>query len=361
MQRFVILEDGAVFKGESIGAPITTTGEIIVNRAMNGYQEIITDPTYTGQIIVFTYPEIGNIGIQNSDYESLAPTCKGIVIGDLTTAASLHPETLDLNTYLRHQHIPGICNIDTRALAHHLTNHNQVMKASIVDAADDHAFDQLKALVLPKNQVQQVATSRPYLNPGKKNHIVLIDLGLKNQLLRTLDELEFDITILPPTVTIDTLNELSPDGILMSNGPGSPYDLPNLIALIQALQPHYPFLGIGLGFELFALANDIDLEPWQATHHGIYPVKDVAKTNKIAMTTQNFCYQIKTEALNRHLQLRVAYVDPLDHTVVGLYHKYYPAFAVQFDPEAGPGPQDARHIFSDFMHLINKYQKKREG
>lgn len=362
MQRFVILEDGAIFKGDSIGAPITTTGEVVVNRAMNGYQEIITDPTYTGQIIVFTYPEIGNIGIQNSDYESLAPTCKGVIIGDLTAVESLHPDKLDLNTYLKHQHIPGICNIDTRALAHHLVKSNHIMKASIVDAADDHAFDQLKALVLPKNQVQQVATSRPYLNPGKRNHIVLIDLGLKNQLLRTLDELEFDITILPPTVTIDALNELSPDGILISNGPGNPHDLPNLIKLVQDLQSHYPFLGIGLGFELFALANGIALEPWPATHHGInYPVKDVAKTNKIEITTQNFCYRIKTETLNRHSEIRVAYVDSLDHTIVGLYHKYYPAFAVQFDPEAGPGPQDTRHIFSDFMSLINKYHKHQEG
>lgn len=356
MQRFVILEDGAIFKGHSIGAPITTTGEIIVNRAMNGYQEIITDPTYTGQIIVFTYPEIGNIGIQNSNYESLAPTCKGIIIGDLATSDSLHAQQLDLDTYLKHQHIPGICGIDTRDLAHHL-NHDQVMKASIVDAADDHAFDQLKALVLPKNQVQQVATTRPYLNPGTKNNIALIDLGLKNQLLRALDALAFNITILPPTVTIDTINELAPDGVLISNGPGNPHDLPELIKLIKQLQPHYPLLGIGLGYELFALANDLIIEPWQTAHHGInYPVKDVVKTNKIEITTQNFCYRVKTESLNKHPQVRIAYVDPLDHTVVGLYHKQYPAFAVQFDPEAGPGPTDTQHIFNDFMQLINKYQ-----
>ena len=351
MDRFVILEDGAIFKGHSMGASSTTMGEIVANHSMIGYQEIITDPTYTGQIIVFTYPEIGNIGIKNGNYESLLPSCKGIILGNIFDDNRLYFQ-LSLNDYLNHQGIPCVCDIDTRALAKHLNNGS--MKASIVDSVDEHAIDQLNALVLPKKQIYRVATTRPYLNPGNGNNIVLIDLGLKNRLLRVLNELKINVTILPPTITIDDIKELSPQGIIMSSGPGNPYELLNLVSLIKEIQLHYPFFGIGLGFELFSLANNIDLEQCSQGHHGInYPVKEI-KTGCSYITTQNFCYKIKSNSLNNNSMLRISYIDLLDHIVVGLEHKLYPSMAVQFEPESGPGPNDTKYIFNLFLSLINK-------
>ena len=183
MKRYLILEDGSVFPGVGFGAETVTTGEIVFNTGMSGYQETITDQSYNGQIITFTQPLIGNVGINRDDYESIDPTAKGIVVRDVARVTGNWRSQMTLDEFLKRKHIPGISGVDTRALTKKIREVG-AMKASIVDAADEHAFDQLKALVLPKNQVQQVSTQQAYPAPGTGRNVVVIDFGLKHSILR---------------------------------------------------------------------------------------------------------------------------------------------------------------------------------
>lgn len=214
----MILEDGTVFEGKAFGADVNVVGEIVFTTSMTGYQETITDQSFNGQIITFTYPMVGNYGINRDDYESISPTCKGVVVKEHARLASNWRAQMTLDEFLKRKGIPGISGIDTRALTRKLRSVG-TMKAGFVDIDDDftHEFDQLKATVLPKNQVAQVSTTKAYPSPGIGRNVVVVDFGLKHSILRELSKRHCNLTVLPYNTAAETILELSPDGVMLTN------------------------------------------------------------------------------------------------------------------------------------------------
>ncbi len=358
VKRRLILEDGTVFEGVGFGAAGDVVGEIVFSTAMTGYQESITDQSYNGQILTFTYPMIGNYGVNRDDYESIAPTCKAVVVKEFARRPSNWRAQLSLDEFLKRKNIPGIAGIDTRALTRKLRAHG-TMKASIVDPEDvfEHAFDQLRATVLPINQVQQVSTQTPYPSPGIGRNVVVIDFGLKHSILRELSKRECNLTVMPYDTSAEAILELNPDGVMLTNGPGDPKDVPEAIQMIQKIQGKVPIFGICLGHQLFALANGCDTYKMKFGHRGLnHPVKEIA-SGKIAFTSQNHGYAVAEKSVNP-ANLLITHVELNDGTVEGLRHKLYPAFSVQFHPDAAPGPHDALDLFDEFMELMDAFKEE---
>lgn len=350
-QRYLILQDQTVFKGEAFGSPATTFGEIVFNTAMSGYQEIITNPIYHNQIVMFTTPTIGATGINHRADEAIVPTIKGVVAREISDVSTNRLQQMSLDSFLRRHNIPGISQIDTRALARHLRK-TGTQKASIVDVPDDHAFDQLRAMVLPTNQVAQASTPKPYANPGRGADVVILDFGLKNGILRSLRDYDANITVLPYDATLEQIVNLDPDGIVLSSGPGNPLKLnESILKLIRMVQTEMPLLGIGLGHELFALANGAELEPLTFEHHGMnHPIREQI-TGEIIFANQGSGYAVNRESL-KDTELMVTHLDLMDKSILGIRHRDYPAFSVQFFPDGAPGPYEATDIFAEFMEMV---------
>lgn len=358
MKRWLILEDGTYFEGEGFGAATNVSGEIVFTTSMTGYQETITDQSFNGQIITFTYPMVGNYGINRDDYESIAPTCKGVVVKEHARRASNWRNQITLDEFLKRKDIPGIAGIDTRALTRKIRQHG-TMKASIVSEEDfTHAYDQLKAVVLPTNQVEQVSTSKPYPSPGIGHNVVVIDFGLKHSILRELSRRNCNLTVLPYNTPAETILELAPDGVMLTNGPGDPKDVPEAIEMIQKIQGKVPIFGICLGHQLFALANGADTYKLKFGHRGLnHPVREIA-TGRIDFTSQNHGYAVDGDSIDPE-RLLVTHVEVNDGTIEGVRHKKYPAFTVQFHPDAAPGPHDALHLFDEFIEMMDATKEKR--
>lgn len=358
MERLLILEDGTVFKGKAFGANNNVFGEIVFTTSMTGYQETITDQSFNGQIITFTYPMVGNYGVNRDDYESIAPTCKGVVVKEHARVASNWRSQMTLDEFLKRKGIPGISGIDTRALTRKIRQVG-TMKASIVDDGDsfEHAFDQLKATVLATNQVQQVSTSKPYPSPGTGKNVAVIDFGLKHSILRELSKRNCNLTVLPYNTDAKTILSLAPDGVMLTNGPGDPKDVPEAIEMIREIQGKIPIFGICLGHQLFALANGADTYKMKFGHRGLnHPVREIA-TGRIDFTSQNHGYAVDEKTVDPD-QLLITHVEVNDGTVEGIRHRHYPAFSVQFHPDAAPGPHDALHLFDEFMEMMDAGEEK---
>lgn len=358
MERLLILEDGTVFKGKAFGANNNVFGEIVFTTSMTGYQETITDQSFNGQIITFTYPMVGNYGVNRDDYESIAPTCKGVVVKEHARVASNWRSQMTLDEFLKRKGIPGISGVDTRALTRKIRQVG-TMKASIVDVGDsfEHAFDQLKATVLATNQVQQVSTSKPYPSPGTGKNVAVIDFGLKHSILRELSKRNCNLTVLPYNTDAKTILSLAPDGVMLTNGPGNPKDVPEAIEMIREIQGKIPIFGICLGHQLFALANGADTYKMKFGHRGLnHPVREIA-TGRIDFTSQNHGYAVDEKTVDPD-QLLITHVEVNDGTVEGIRHRHYPAFSVQFHPDAAPGPHDALHLFDEFMEMMDAGEEK---
>lgn len=352
MRRYLILDDGTAYAGEGFGAPVVTTGELVLNTGMTGYQAIITDKVNTGKIVAFAAPLIGTVGINRDEYESIDPAIKGVIVAGLAEEPGHFASRMPLADYLTRMRIPGIFGIDTRALMRHMHAAGRPFKASIVDADDDHAFDQLRALVLPHNQVQQVSTEKPYPSPATGKNVIVVDFGLKHSLLRSLAIRNCNLTIVPAHTDAATILSLSPDGVVLSDGPGNPEDVEYAEAMIKELQTQLPLLAIGLGHELFARANGAQTVRLRAEHHGLnFPVCEIA-TGRVDITTQNHSYGVDRDSIEPEVLL-ITHVNVQDHAVEGLRHRLYPAFSVQFQPEGAPGSGDAEHVITEFMELMD--------
>ncbi|MDR3191194.1 MAG: carbamoyl phosphate synthase small subunit [Lactobacillaceae bacterium] len=351
-KRYLILQDGTTYVGEAFGSPATTFGEIVFHTAMTGYQQVITNPIYYNQIVMFTTPTIGAIGVNHMADEAITPTIKGVVVREMADISTNRLQQMSLGSYLERHNIPGISNIDTRALTRHLRQ-TGTQNASIVDVPDDHAFDQLNAMVLTTRQVPQVSTPKAYANPGRGANVVVIDFGLKNGILRQLSDYDANITVLPYNATLDEVTNLDPDGIVLSSGPGDPRQLPpELFKMIKAFQAEVPLFGIGLGHEIFALANGADLTPLSVDHHGMnHPIREQI-TGRILFANQGAGYSVDRATLV-DTDLMITHVDLMDNAVQGLRHRDFPAFSVQFFPDAAPGPYEATNIFTEFMELVS--------
>lgn len=361
MKRWLILEDGTHFVGEGFGATNSVVGELVFTTSMTGYQETITDQSFNGQIITFTYPMVGNYGVNRDDYESIAPTCKGVVVKEHARRGSNWRNQMTLDEFLKRKGIPGISGIDTRALTRKIRQHG-TMKASIVDAADDfnHAYDQLKAAVLPTNQVAQVSTAKPYPSPGTGLNVVVIDFGLKHSIMRELSKRQCNLTVLPYNTTAKEILELSPDGVMLTNGPGDPKSVPEAIEMIQGIQGKVPIFGICLGHQLFSLANGADTFKMKFGHRGLnHPVREIA-TGRVDFTSQNHGYAVDANTIDPE-KLIVTHVEINDGTIEGVRHRHYPAFSVQFHPDAAPGPHDALYLFDEFIEMMEAWKEKQKN
>ncbi|WP_155287164.1 carbamoyl phosphate synthase small subunit [Lacticaseibacillus zhaodongensis] len=356
MRRYLILEDGTSFAGTGFGAQTVSTGELVLQTAMTGYQGVITDKVNTGKIIAFANPLIGTVGINRDDYESIDPAIKGVVVSTLARVPGHPASKMSLDQYLQNRKIPGISGIDTRALMRHM-NSNKPQKASIVDADDEHAFDQLRALVLPHNQVQMVSTEKPYPSPATGRNIVVVDFGLKHSLLRSFAVRHCNLTIVPANSTAADILALSPDGVVLTDGPGDPADVAYAEKMVQGLQSELPLLAIGLGHQIFARANGAVTYRKNHEDHGInIPVREIA-TGRVDITTQNHSYGVDPTTVQND-KLLVTHENVLDHSIEGLRHRLYPAFSVQFQPEGAPGSNDAEHVIDEFMELIDAFGER---
>jgi carbamoyl-phosphate synthase small subunit len=357
MKKQLILEDGTLFVGEGFGSETATIGEVVFNTGMTGYQEILSDPSYCGQIVTLTYPLIGNYGINRDDFESISPAVRGLVVKENAEYPSNWRSELSLDDYLKMKDIPGIAGIDTRKLTKIIRKHG-TLKGSIcrIDENPQEIIAALKSKILPNNQVMEVSTKTAYPSPGRGHRVVLVDFGLKHGILRELNDRNCDVVVVPYNTTAQEILSLSPDGIMLSNGPGDPKDVPEAIEMIQGLLGKVPLFGICLGHQLFALACGANTEKMKFGHRGSnHPVKDL-RTGKVAMTSQNHGYTV-TEDSVAGTELEVTHMALNDGTVEGLAHKTVAAFTVQYHPEASPGPEDANGLFNQFIELVEAEKK----
>lgn len=359
MKRQLILEDGTVFIGEGFGSLTDSIGEVVFNTGMTGYQEILSDPSYCGQIVTLTYPLIGNYGINRDDFESIKPAISGFIVKEVCDIPSNFRSQFTLDEYFKEKNIPGLAGIDTRKLTRIIRQHG-TLKGAIcsIEMDPDVVIGQLKAEALPTNQVSKVSTKDPYPSPGRGNRVVLVDFGMKHGILRELNNRNCDVIVVPYNTTAKEILQLNPDGIMLSNGPGDPKDVPEAIDMISDVLGKVPVFGICLGHQLFALACGANTEKMKFGHRGSnHPVKHLP-TGKVAITSQNHGYTVEESSLGG-TRLEVTHVALNDGTIEGIRHLDYPAFTVQYHPEASPGPEDANELFDEFLDMIER--NKMEG
>ncbi|MED3552255.1 carbamoyl phosphate synthase small subunit [Cytobacillus praedii] len=359
MKKQLILEDGTVFIGDGFGSDTNTIGEVVFNTGMTGYQEIISDPSYCGQIVTLTYPLIGNYGINRDDFESISPAIQGFIVKEAADFPSNWRNEKSLNEYFQMKNIPGIAGIDTRKLTRIIRQHG-TLKGAICGMEEDAAsvVEKLRATKLRNDQVKAVSTKTPYPSPGRGRRVVLVDFGMKHGILRELNKRDCDVIVVPYNTTAEEILNLSPDGVMLSNGPGDPKDVPEAITMINSLLGVVPLFGICLGHQLFALACGANTEKMKFGHRGSnHPVKELV-TGKVDITSQNHGYTVEEHSI-MNTRLEVTHIALNDGTVEGLKHKDYPAFTVQYHPEASPGPEDANGLFEQFLKLIEI--EKQEG
>jgi len=366
MQARLLLEDGTVFTGVSFGADTEKVGELVFNTGMTGYQELISDPSYYGQVVTMTYPLIGNYGITRDDFESLDPKIFGLIVRRYEPIPSNWRAEVSLGKLLEEHNIPAIAEVDTRMLTRKIREHGS-MKCLITTSNDsvEELTKRLNAAPTIHDQVAKTSTTFVYPNPGNKERIVLIDCGSKNGIIKELLKRNCDIVVVPHTTTADEIRKLAPDGIQVSNGPGDPKDNPQIIETIKQLLGEYPIFGICLGHQLLSLACGADTEKLKFGHRGgNHPVYEF-ETKRCYITSQNHSYAVKKDSI-AHTDLEITHINNNDKTVEGVKHKKYPAFSVQYHPEAAPGPNDSSYLFDRFIamireHKINNPQKPRQA
>lgn len=358
MQARLILEDGTIFTGKAFGSDVETFGEVVFNTGMTGYQEVLSDPSYCGQIVTMTYPLIGNYGVTRDDFEAVRPYIHGFVVREHEEVPSNWRAQYTLDSLLKEYNIPGIHGVDTRMLTRKLRHHG-VMKGVITtsSASNEQILERLKATMLPRDQVNRVSTKHVYSAPGNGERIVLMDFGAKSGIVRDLIKRGCDVVVVPHDTTADQIRRLRPDGILLSNGPGNPKDVPHAIHTIQALLGEIPMFGICLGHQLFALACGADSEKLKFGHRGSnHPVKDL-RSGRCYITSQNHGYTILDDSIPQDLV--VTHINNNDKTIEGLRHKEHPAFSVQYHPEAAPGPFDSSYLFDEFLQMIRDFRQQK--
>lgn len=351
MKAVLVLEDGTYFSGKNFGQSGESTGEIVFNTCMTGYQEISTDPSYNGQIVTMTYPLIGNYGFNEFDNESYKPHVQGFIVKELCDSPSNWRYTISPDEYFRKNNIIGIKAIDTRALTQHIRQFGSMFGIISTECGNiDILMKRLKQKKDEKrNLVMEVTTKTHIHKPGTGKKVVLLDFGVKYNIIRSLEKRNCDIHVLPAFSTYEEVMDCSPDGILLSNGPGDPKDLPIAKATIHKLLGKKPILGICLGHQLLGLALGGNTYKLKFGHHGgNHPVKDFI-TGRCYITSQNHNYALEN-GFNEDID--ITHVNVNDNTVEGFRHKHLPILSVQYHPEAAPGPQDSAYIFDDFISMM---------
>lgn len=367
MRAFIALEDGTVFQGHSFTGHGEAEGEIVFNTGMTGYQEVLTDPSYRGQIITMTYPLIGNYGVNDEDMESAAIHAEAFLVKEYCPHPSNFRAIGNLADFLRRFHILGVEGIDTRALTRHIRTAG-AMKAVISTRETDHATLVERARKSPglvgRDLVREVTCARPYLwsGPGAaagsrfpdravgRFRVVAYDFGIKYNQLRLLDSRNCDVMVVPATTEAEAVMDMGPDGVFLSNGPGDPAAVAGVVENIRALLGRVPVFGICLGNQMLGLAYGGSTYKLKFGHRGVnQPVKDLA-TGRIEITSQNHGFCVDEGSIAHAAD--VTHINLNDNSVEGMRHRKYPAFSVQYHPENAPGPRDAEHLFDRFCDMM---------
>ncbi|CAN5525442.1 glutamine-hydrolyzing carbamoyl-phosphate synthase small subunit [soil metagenome] len=356
----IVLADGTLFEGEAIGAEApggVTTGEFVFNTVLSGYQEVISDPSYAGQIITFTYPHIGNYGVNATDDESLRPRCAGVVIREMARRQSSWRAEGDLPAYLRSHGVAGIAGVDTRRLTRHLRDHGAIPGA--FGTADETTLRAAAAAATSTDGIDMVAsvtTGSAYTassTTGATRRIVALDLGIKTTIVRNLVQFG-TVEVVPASTSASDSLAREPDGVFVSNGPGDPAAVELVPATLQGLLGQVPVFGICMGNQLLATALGGTTYKLPFGHHGgNHPVRDLT-TGKVEITSQNHNYSVALEGIGN---VEITHRNLNDGTVEGFECTDMPAFAVQHHPEAGPGPHDSRYMFERFADLMDGFAR----
>ncbi|MFQ5720578.1 MAG: glutamine-hydrolyzing carbamoyl-phosphate synthase small subunit, partial [Acidobacteriota bacterium] len=365
------LEDGRVFTGRAFGASGTRTGEVVFNTSMTGYQEVLTDPSYCGQIVVMTYPLVGNCGVNDEDVESDRPQVEGFCVREFSHTHSNWRSRKDLPQYLRENGIPAISEVDTRALTRHIRMQG-AMRGALSTGGLTAEQVVTRARQAPRlaeiDLVGQVSTSQPYRwsqprdrewdieapgpPPQRRLAVVAYDFGIKRNILRYLTDHGCDVTVVPAGHTAEDTLALHPDGVFLSNGPGDPESNPRAIDAVKYLSMRVPMFGICLGHQIMGLALGASTFKLKFGHRGAnHPVKDLA-SGRVAITSQNHGFAVDPATLPDEVES--THVNLNDGTCEGFQHRRLPLFAVQYHPESSPGPHDAGHLFSSFLALMGR-------
>ena len=350
----LILEDGKEFYGYGFGADREVIAEVVFNTSMVGYQEILSDPSYTGQAVVMTYPLMGNYGICEGDFETDRPTVSAMIVREANGEPSNFRSIETLEDLLRQYSIVGLAGVDTRALARYIRDKGSC-KALICDARLPNivGFAKLRTTALPTDQVARVSSKEMWHSPGasRRFHVAAVDCGMKRNIVRCLNVRGCDVTVLPWNVTAVEVEALAPDGLFISNGPGNPEDAGPVIELVRALRGKLPIFGICLGHQIIALSYGARTYKLKFGHRGgNHPVKNLL-TGKVEITSQNHSYAVDGKSLEG-TGLEVTHANLLDGTVEGLRNEKDRVFSVQYHPESAPGPQDSDYLFDEFVHLM---------
>ena len=354
MKRLLILEDGSVYEGTAFGADHFQVGELVFNTGMSGYQEVLSDLSYCGQIVMMTYPMIGNYGINHDDFESLDPAVFGFVVRECCEQPSNFRSDYTLDEFLKMKNIPGIQGVDTRAITRKLRT-SGTMRAIMADEGADveEIVKILKNTELMHDQVARVSTRNPFPIPNRGRRVVLMDFGAKLGIIRELSKRNCDLTVVPYDTDAQSILDLKPDGVMLSNGPGDPKDVPEAVATIRELMGKVPLFGICLGHQLISLASGANTVKLKFGHRGCnHPVINLA-SGKVEMTSQNHGYAVELVSLEG-TDLVMTHQALNDKSVEGVRHTKYPVFSVQYHPEASPGPEDSNYLFDQFMELMEK-------
>lgn len=345
MKAKLILENGVVFEGKAFGYLKECVGEVVFNTGMTGYQEVLTDPSYYGQIVTMTYPLIGNYGINLEDLESKEPKVRGFIVREKCQYPNNFRCELELETYLAQNKVLGLDGIDTRALTKILRNNGTMKGIIVLDNSNlEDVKDKLEAFS-NRDAVSIVSTNKKYEISGEGKNVAIIDFGIKQNIIRNFVKRGCNVTVFPYDFKAEEVLEINPDLVFLSNGPGDPEDMGEAVNEIKKIVGKKPIVGICLGHQLLALTLGGETKKLKFGHRGCnHPVKDLIN-NRVHITSQNHGYYVATLPEN----MEITHVSMNDGTVEGMKHKELPIFSVQFHPEACPGPKDSEYIFDEFM------------
>lgn len=376
MQALLALEDGRIFQGQGYGHPGECQGEVVFNTSLTGYQEIATDPSYAGQIVVLTNPQIGNYGTNQADNEAVKPFIEGLIVREFSPISSNWRSEQVTDEYMERYKVPVLAEIDTRALVRHLRTHGVMRGVISTDVSNPQALVE-KARSIRKmdgTDLAKVVTTKtiytfdendarnqssdPLLPPafdGKQLHVVAYDFGIKQNILRMLTREGCKVTVVPAQTSAEDVLALKPNGVFLSNGPGDPEPVEYAVQSIRNMLGRVPIFGICLGHQLCGLALGGKTYKLKFGHHGgNHPVRNNA-TGKVEITAHNHNFAVDPDSVNAN-EVELTHVDLNDNTLEGLRHKSLPLFSVQYHPEAAPGPHDSHYLFRDFRNLMEEWK-----
>ena len=358
--RKLVFENGRVFYGTGFGAECDTVCEVVFNTSMVGYQEILSDPSYCGQMVCMTYPLIGNYGLNDEDYETRTPKIGGFIVRENNNDPSNYRYTKTLEEVMAENGIPGIEGLDTRQITRMIRDEGS-MRVLLTNAAcgDQEGLERLVNTAQLSDQVSRVSCKKPWYSrtPNFRYSVVAVDCGIKHNIIRRLNQKGCNVTVVPYDTPADTLMALRPDGLFLSNGPGNPADVQPVVELVKTLQGKLPIFGICLGHQVIALANGATTYKMKFGHRGgNHPVKTM-DTGKVEMTSQNHSYAVDAQSL-QGTSLELSHINLLDQTAEGLRNESQRVLCIQYHPESAPGPQDSDYLFDIFIKYM---QVQKEG